>query len=200
MQKGYIMLAEILSSKIRSEVFRLLFDQDDKALHLREIERRSGFTIGTVQRELKKLSKLDLIIKRIDGNRSYYEANKLHPLYKDICKIVEKTIGVNKILSKALKQSKNIEFAFIFGSIASKKEKSHSDIDLFVIGELGLRKITSLLSGITEKTGRDINPHIFSKDEFIQRITNNDHFITNIMQNDKIFLIGEENEFRKLVE
>jgi len=69
-------LAEILSSKIRAEIFRILFGTRDDALHMREIERRSGFTTGTVQQELKKLHRLELIKKNRDGNRLYYQANK----------------------------------------------------------------------------------------------------------------------------
>ena len=53
-------LTEILSSKVRAEIFRLLFGLSDNRLHTREIERRSGLTIGTVQQELKKLSKLEI--------------------------------------------------------------------------------------------------------------------------------------------
>jgi DNA-binding MarR family transcriptional regulator len=52
-------LAEILSSRIRAEIFRILFGLSEKPLHMREIERRSGFTTGTVQQELKKLLRLD---------------------------------------------------------------------------------------------------------------------------------------------
>jgi len=49
---------------------------------MREIERRSGLTIGTIQQELKKLVRLNLIKERKDGNRLYYEANRAHPLYQ----------------------------------------------------------------------------------------------------------------------
>ena len=70
------LLAEILSSKIRAEIFRLLFGINYKSLYMREIERISGFAIGTIQGELKKLSNLDLVLKEIDGNRTYYRANK----------------------------------------------------------------------------------------------------------------------------
>ena len=155
------MLAEILSSRIRVEIFRLLFGADNAALHMREIERKSGFAIGTVQRELRKLVKLDLIKKTKDGNRTYYQANKENPIYQDIFNIVQKTVGSIFLLKEALSQSTEIEFAFIFGSFATGKENSHSDIDLMVIGNLGLRNVVSLLSGISEKTGREINPHVF---------------------------------------
>jgi DNA-binding transcriptional ArsR family regulator len=88
------LLAEILSSKIRSEIFRMLFGVDGEALHMREIERRSGLSIGTNQQEIKKLLRLNLIIKRKDGNRIYYQANKEHPLYPEIRNMVLKTAGL----------------------------------------------------------------------------------------------------------
>ena len=166
---------------------------------MREIERKSGFSIGKVQRELKKLVELDLIIKREDGNRVYYEANKDNPLYRDICNVTQKTVGLIHILQESLIKTKEIEFAFIYGSIARGKENSKSDIDLMVIGNLGLRNVVSLLSGISEKTGREVNPHIFWITEFKKRIQSKDHFITNVVKSKKIFLIGNEDEFRKLV-
>jgi len=193
------MLAEILSSRVRAEIFRLLFSSDNAALHMREIERKSGFTIGTVQRELSKLVKLDLIYKTKDGNRTYYRANKENPIYQDIFNIVQKTVGSIFLLKEALSQSIAIEFAFIFGSLAAGKENSHSDIDLMVIGNLGLRNVVSLLSGISEKTGREINPHVFGTTELAKRINSKDHFITNVINSKKLFIIGAENEFRKLV-
>ena len=199
MQKGYNMLAEILSSRIRVEIFRLLFGSDNAALHMREIERKSGFAIGTVQRELRKLVKLDLIKKTKDGNRTYYQANKENPIYQDIFNIVQKTVGLIFLLKEALSQSTEIEFAFIFGSFAAGKQNSHSDIDLMVIGNLGLRNVVSLLSGISEKTGREINPHVISKLEFINRTNLNDHFILNIIDSNRIFIMGTEDEFTKLV-
>ena len=93
MQKEYDMLAEILSSRIIAEIFRLLFNSDDTKLHMREIERQSGFAIGTVQRELRILVKLDLVRKTVDGNRTYYYANHENQIYQDIVNIVQKTVG-----------------------------------------------------------------------------------------------------------
>ena len=193
------MLAEILSSRIRVEIFRLLFGSDNASLHMREIERKSGFAIGTVQRELRKLVKLDLIKKTKDGNRTYYQANKENPIYQDIFNIVQKTVGAIFLLKEALSQSTEIEFAFIFGSFAAGKENSHSDIDLMVIGNLGLRNVVSLLSGISEKTGREINPHVLGTIDLKKRIKSKDHFITSLINSNKLFIIGEEDEFRKLV-
>ena len=92
------MLSQILSSKIRAEVFRILFGISDQELHMREMERRLGFAIGTIQSELKRLLCLNLVKKRKDGNRMYYRANKEHPLYLDLHSLVLKTNGLVEVI------------------------------------------------------------------------------------------------------
>jgi len=192
------LLAELLSSKIRSEIFRMLFGVNDEGLHMREIERRSGLSIGTIQQEVKKLLRLDLIIERKDGNRIYYKANKEHPLYPDFRSLVLKTIGLVDFFREALKANPNIQFAFVFGSIARHEEKDKSDVDLMIIGEIAMRQLSGLLSGVSGQIGREINPHIFSMKEFLKRKRAKDHFLTQVLESPKIFIIGNENELAEL--
>ena len=193
-------LAEILSSKIRAEIFCLLFGTITEELHMREIERRSGYAIGTIQTELKKLLRLDLVKKRKDGNRLYYRANKENPLYPDIRSLVLKTIGLGDILKNVLRQDSDISIAFVFGSIARHEEMAGSDVDLMVIGKLGLRKLTGMLSGVSEQIGREINPHVLSVEDFIKRRTNREHFITQVLEAPRIFIIGNENDLESMDE
>lgn len=193
------LLSEILSSNIRADIFRLLFGVTDSELHMREIERRSSYAIGSIQSELKKLLRLDLVVKRKDGNRTYYRANKNHPLFLDIQRLVLKTVGLVDFLYAELKNSREILIAFVFGSIARQKEMAESDLDLFVIGDLGLRKLTGLLSGVSDKIGREINPHVFSSKEFKKRSAQNDHFISRVLEEPKIFVLGNENELEAMV-
>ena len=191
------LLAEILSSKIRAEIFRLLFGINYKALYMREIERISGFAIGTIQGELKKLSNLDLVLKEIDGNRTYYRANKNHPLYDDIHNMVRKTTGLVDVLKKAL-DAKNIKFAFVFGSFARGEENAESDIDLMIIGNLGLRDVTRLLSDIEGEILREINPHVYSENEFMNKHKEQEHFVSQVVAGPKIFIVGSEDEFKTM--
>ena len=121
-------LAELLSSKIRAEIFRNLFGIGyDTSLHMREIERRTGFAIGTVQTELKKLQRLDIVTRLKDGNRVYYRANTAHPLSPDIRAIVLKTNGLADVIKNALDNEKDIRVAFVFGSLACQQEKADSE-------------------------------------------------------------------------
>lgn len=191
-------LSEILSSKIRAEIFHLLFGIADSELHMREIARRSGHAIGTIQTEFKKLLRLDLVKKRRDGNRLYYRANKDHPLYPDIHSLVIKTIGLTDIFRKVFEGQPDIQIAFIFGSIAGNSEKASSDVDLMVIGNLSLRQISKMLSGISNQIGREINPHVLSPEEFNKRKSNNDHFIINVIKAPKILIIGNKDDFEAM--
>ena len=192
-------LAEILSSKVRAEVFRLLFGLNDDALHMREIERKSGFAIGTIQTEMKKLHRLDLVIKKRDGNRLYYRANRQHPIFSEIHALVIKTVGLLDVLKGALSAEKSIRVAFVFGSLAEGLEKAGSDIDLMVIGDLGLRLLTRLLQGVTEKVGREMNPYILTPKEFSHRRFENEHFLTRVLSDSKLFVIGNEDDLKTMV-
>lgn len=63
-------LVELLSSRVKAEVFRLLFGLTNRELHVRELERQSGLAVSTVRQELKRLTRLGLVEARRDGNRT----------------------------------------------------------------------------------------------------------------------------------
>jgi DNA-binding transcriptional ArsR family regulator len=190
-------LAEILSSRVKAEIFRLLFGVDQRELHVREIQRQSGLSVGTVQQELRRLNRLGLIASRRDGNRMYFRANAEHPLATDIHNLVLKTTGLVEVLCNALAHD-DIRVAFVFGSVANSTEKAHSDVDLMVIGSIGLRQLTKLLSGVSGQVGRELNPHIMTIAEFKKRRKARDHFLTTVLSAPRLFVIGNEHELETM--
>jgi DNA-binding transcriptional ArsR family regulator len=118
-------LADLLSSRVKAELFRLLFGTTSQELHVREIARQSQLADGTVRQELKKLSRIGLVESRLAGNRTYYHANIAHPLYVEIHNIVLKTSGLADVLREALAHPM-IRVAFVFGSIAEGRPGSTS--------------------------------------------------------------------------
>ena len=165
---------------------------------MRELERRSGLSDATVRQELKKLTRLGMVEVRRDGNRTYYRANDAHPLYPDIRNIVLKTNGLTDVLREALGGAADIESAFVFGSVASDNAKAHSDIDLMVIGTIGLRQLSKRLSGLETKLGREVNPHVLTPEEYARRAGERDHFITAVLKGPRLFVVGGEDELRRL--
>lgn len=191
------LLAEILSSRVRAEIFRLLFSGTGDELHVREIERRSGFNDRSIRQELGKLERRELVKKRRSSNRLYYQANMEHPLYQEIHNLVLKTIGLVDMLKEVL-NDKRIKVAFVFGSIAQGEEKAGSDVDLMIIGSLGMRELSGMLSGVTDRIGREVNPHIFDEKEFRRRVKDKEHFVTRVLESAKIFIVGDENDLSSM--
>jgi predicted nucleotidyltransferase len=190
-------LSGILSSRVRAEIFRLLFGLNEKELHMREMERQAALSLGTIRQDLQKLVKLDLVKARRDGNRLYYRANTDHPLFLEIRNLVLKTAGLVEVIKSALDRE-GIEVAFIFGSLARSKERAESDVDLMVIGTIGLRSLSSRLAGVSEQIGREINPHALSIEEFRRRKQNGNHFLSNVIESPKLFIIGSENDLETM--
>ena len=186
-------LSTLLSSRARAEIFRLLFSGLGEELHVREIQRRSGLNDSTIRQELRKLADLDLISGRKDSNRIYYSAKKENPLYRDIQNLVIKTSGIRDVLGGSL-QDERIEIAFVFGSIPKGEVNAESDVDIMVIGEIGLRDLSSLLSGASGRIGREVNPYVLSGAEFRRRLKDKEHFLSGVLRSPKIFVIGNEHD------
>ena len=186
-------LSLLLSSGVRAELFRLLCGLNRQELHVRGLERQTGFAVSTVRQELKNLEKLGLVQTRVSGNRTYYRGNDSHPLYPEIRSLVLKTSGLADVIREALGQV-SICVAFVFGSVANGSETSESDIDLMVIGSVSLRQLVGRLSGVSQQLGRELNPSVMTESEFSKRREAGDHFVSTVLSAPKLFVIGEADE------
>ncbi len=190
-------LIDIVSSKRKAEILRLFFGVSPTEIHLREVARRSGLAVRTVQQELTRMVRAGLIQSRRDGNRMYYCANRGNPVYGDLRNIVLKTADFASAFREALRDP-DIRVAFIFGSIASGAARPDSDIDLLVIGKIGLRRVSHLLAGLSTNLGREINPHTLTVPEFVRRRRTGDHFISSVLASPRLFVLGSEHELGEL--
>lgn len=189
-----------LLPEVRKEVLALLLTSPHQSWHLRDIARKTGFAPGTVQRELTGLSQAEIVIKRKDGNRMYYQANRSCPIFPELSGLLRKTAGLADVLKDALKPlSKKIRAAFVYGSFAADSLKSDSDIDLMVIGSCGFGEVVAAIGKTQNKLGREINPSVYPVDEFRKKTAAGHHFLKTVLASPKVFLIGEENGLEKLV-
>ena len=190
-------LLSILFPQVRAEVLRLLFANGSRELHLRDVTRQSGLTLGTMQGEMEKLSAADLVTSRRDGNRRYYRANAAHPLFPDLQQLVLKTSGLRDVLADALHGVKGVEIAFVFGSLAGGTGKAVSDVDLMVIGTVGLRALAPRLRKAAEIVGREINPVTMTTSEFAKGRKGNP-FLLEVLGKEKLFVKGGADELARL--
>ena len=111
-----------------------------------------------------------------------------------------KTAGIFHQLAEALAPlSKAIEFAFVYGSFARGEERSESDIDLMVVGQVTLDQLLERLTPLERTLGRPVNPTVYSSEEMRAKLKAGNHFLKAIQKGKNTFLIGDEHEFRKLL-
>ena len=190
-------LLKVIFPQVRAEVLRLLFTDAGRELHLRDLTRQTALGLGTVQGELEKLSAADLVTSRRDGNRRYYRANDRHPLFPDLRQLVLKTSGLRDVLADALAGVEGIDSAFVFGSLATGAGKAASDVDLFVIGDAGLRVLSPALRRAADAIGREINPMAMTTAEF-RKGRVKDPFIADVLAKEKLFVKGGSHELERL--
>lgn len=191
------MMELFTKSKIRQKIILLFIYNQNKEFYLSEIAKTVGTSPGTAQRELNKLLESDLILFKKKAGLNLYALNKQYSLLGEVESIIKKTIGVEIELRKELSKIKNLSFAFIFGSYVKGGFKSDSDIDLFVIGKADEDEIFKAVQKVERILGRAINYHLANKKDFFEKINANS-FYKDIMKN-YILLIGDKNEFRKLI-
>ncbi|HUX82055.1 MAG TPA: nucleotidyltransferase domain-containing protein [Halothiobacillus sp.] len=188
-------LNAILFPEYRRRVLGLLLLHPDQRYYLREIARLTGTTAGTLARELTKLVKAGVITVQKVGNQSHYSANPDCPVFDELASILRKTSGLTDVLADALLPlADQIEVAFIFGSVASGKARSESDIDLMVIGDVSFKAVVTALYSLQERLGRELNPKVYSRMEWRNLVAENGTFIRDIQKKPMLFIMGRESD------
>lgn len=189
---------DALLPKTRQGILAATFVQPEKSWYISELARRLGVPSSSLQRELHDLTAAGILKSHRQGRMVYYQANAQSPLFSDLRGLLLKTVGLVDILADALKPLiRKISLAFVYGSIASGQERSDSDIDLMVIGDISPVELAVPLRHAREILGREINPMVYSPAEFAKRRGAKDHFLTQVLTKPRLLVLGSENELDK---
>ncbi|WP_363254229.1 nucleotidyltransferase domain-containing protein [Polaromonas sp.] len=79
-----------------------------------------------------------------------------------------------------------IEYAFVFGSIAKQTDTAQSNVDLLVVSNsLGYGDLYAALEVATQTLSRTINPTLYTPADFSARLQDDNAFVTRVMQKPK---------------
>lgn len=192
-------LSKVLFGQSRRSILALLYGHADEQFYLREIARRAGTGVGATQRELEQLTDAGLLQRVRRGHQVYYQANRKNPIFAELKSIIAKTSGIRDVLNEGLASlADRIKLAFVYGSIARGEEAGSSDVDLMIVGEVTFADVVAALSEIESKLGREVNPTVYGPQEFREKLAARNHFLTTVGKEKKLFVIGDEREFRRL--
>lgn len=187
-------MADALFPKVRQRVLAVLFGTPDRSFYATEVIALAQSGTGAVQRELADLSQAGLITVHKVGNQKHYQADTRSPVFAELRGLVLKTMGLADVLRTALAPlAPQVHAAFVYGSVARQQDTAQSDVDLMIISpSLSYAEVFGALEGAGAKLARQINPTLYTPDDFARRIVQDQAFVTRVMQQPKIWLIGQE--------
>ena len=189
-------LSDALFTATQQRVLGCLFGQPGRTYSVRELIQATGAGSGGVQREVARLAGSGLLLMEQVGNQKRYRANPDSPIHDELAAIVRKTFGLADPLREALAPLANlIALAFVYGSVAKGQDTSNSDIDLMLVSDtLSYGEVMAALDPLIEQLGRAINPTVYMQAELRKRIEGGNSFVTRVLAQPRIWLIGGEHD------
>ncbi|GBE17853.1 nucleotidyltransferase domain protein [archaeon BMS3Abin16] len=185
-------MESIFGSKSRVKLLTLFLLNPGRKYYVREIERLTRENINSIRRELKNLEAINLLKSQRSGNQKYYTVNQEMSIYPELKNIFLKTQGAAKILQKKISSLKGINTAFIYGSYAKGEAGPDSDIDIIIIGNVNEDDLIMRIRNVEKELNREINYVLFTPEEYETRKKKKDPFIKNVLNDERIILLGEE--------
>lgn len=199
MTQGAVNISQVLFGRTRTAVLSLLYGHPGESFYLRQLVRATGSGNGAVQREVKQLSGAGLIVRKIAGRQSYYQANRKSPIFAELRRLLLKTSGAREVLLEAVAPLRDaIQAAFVYGSMAAQTDRPESDLDLMIVGTADFDDVVARLGPAQAKLRREINPSVYSPEEWRTKLAAGNHFLNGVAKAPKLFIIGGENELREL--
>ncbi|MEW6366829.1 MAG: nucleotidyltransferase domain-containing protein [Acidobacteriota bacterium] len=189
-------IADALFTKVQQRVLGVLLGNPGRTFYANEIIALAGCGTGAVQRELARLAAAKLVTVTRVGNQKHYQANAAAPVFEELRGLVLKTSGLADVLGAALAPlATQISAAFVYGSVAKGQDTAVSDIDLMVLSDtLAYADLFVALEGAAKRLCRQVNPTVYSRQELGNRIQQGNSFVTRVLAQPRLWLIGGERD------
>ncbi len=186
-------VANFLLGQTRTAVLSELLLHPEASLHVRELARLAGASPGSLHRDLRAMTALGLLLRQEVGRQVHYRANVHSPVFEELAGLLRKTAGLVDVLRDALKPvADQIDYAFVYGSMASGAEHAHSDVDVMIVGEMEFGAAVQALSPAQEKLRREVNPTVLAPAEVARKLKDKDSFVAQVWAKPRLWIIGGE--------
>ena len=181
-----------LLGETRTAILAVLLLRPERPLHLRELVRLTGSSPGTLHRELRALVSHGVLKRTEVGRQVFHQADPECPVLPELTGLIRKTAGLADVIRAALVPLQaDVASAFVFGSMARGDVHAHSDIDLFIVGNLSFAKAVLALEPAARSLGRDINPMVMTREQFEAKLAQRDGFVAQIRDRPRLQVMGD---------
>jgi predicted nucleotidyltransferase/DNA-binding transcriptional regulator YhcF (GntR family) len=191
-------ILESLFPEVRQEILAATLLAPEKSWYLSELAAHLETSPSSLQRELEALAGSGILERKQDGRRTYYRAQTASPVFQELRALFSKTAGIVPLLSSELARfGGKIKWAAVYGSVARGEEHTQSDIDLLIVGTVGMTELVPTLRNIEQQFGREVNVTRYSESEFLAKRRGRDHFLNSVLKGKLITIAGSLDELEK---
>lgn len=190
-------LESLFVSKVRLKALKFFMLNPTREIHLRGAVREMNEEINAVRRELERLSKVELISSESKGNRKYFKLNLSHVYINELISLFHKSYGLGGDIIQNRESLGIVEFAVLTPAFTKGIYYGNQIIDLLFVGEVNMKVLQKLLDKAEEQIGREVNYSVLKPKELDLRRKRRDQFVTDVMIQDNVMLIGKHEEFIK---
>ncbi len=181
----------IFRSQLQLRILGLLLLHPERSWTTPDLAKRLDGTPVSVHRELHRALDSGLIAREPIGRTYLYRAAADSPLYEPLRLLLERTVGVEAELRRALEEVPGVEAAFIHGSFASgKRIKPTSDVDVLVLGSADPHALRREIRRVESRVGREIDVLAYTPAEFASLARSGNSLVGGIIRGPVMPLIG----------
>jgi len=114
-------------------LLKKFFLNSNTKAYLRGLEAEFGESSNGIRIELNRFEKAGLLKSEHKGNRKLYYANRNHPLFPEIHKIIMKETGIYELINKVVNRIGNLVSVYVTGDFARGYDSNI--IDIILVGE-----------------------------------------------------------------
>ena len=112
------MLDSLITSKTRLRMLIKFFINTTNKGYLNGLATEFNESTNSIRKELNNLSEAGYLLRSKSNNRVIYNANKKHPLFKVLQKLIKQHLGIDEIVTSILEKLGNVKSVAITGDYA----------------------------------------------------------------------------------
>jgi len=178
-----------LKSAITKKILNYFFVNPQESLYVNELSRKLALDKRNLVKKVKELELEGILTHETRGNLKLYSINTRYPLYQEFRKIIMATVGVEEQIRSLLNGIDGIKEAYIYGSYAKNAMDTHSDIDVLIVGSVGVVAVQKRISKLQRDIDREISVTVMTQVDFNRRIKAKDPFISGMLKQKYIKVI-----------
>ena len=156
------MLNTLITSKTRLRMLIKFFINTTNKGYLNGLATEFNESTNSIRKELNNLSSAGYLLKSKSNNRVIYNANKKHPLFKVLQKVIKQHLGIDEIVTTILEKLGDVKSVAIVGDYA--KGIDSGTIHVILLGDrIDVGYLKDLIEKIEKKITRKVSFEIVTK-------------------------------------